>query len=434
MASSRRSRASQRAAANHDIVLELVKHLDESALHPFLRTSKAFAAAAMPRLYRRLTVDHTRPSLFLDLSPGSPPRSPGVVAEESTSDSKSVEAWTKRAAWTYVRELSIRIHGESACPTRLYSALPALPNLEHIHLSGGETTLDMGRLCAYHSCPLLDNYRLAPIRRLTIRKLEQLPDFPLVRHLTILLRPCQLPFEPRGGVTHCAGTFRPLGGIRSLDLVFWDERHAHRIDWVHHPATAQPPIKGYPAIGAVRLDRNSRPFKTKGCAYCDQSGCLRHSPNAPKQIPGLVYNAARWTGVRDVAVWNARETVEENQWWDSQMTAEECWKAIRAEAGRGRKQRREDARGDAGSRERQVEMTMENGTSEERTDEAVGGSAGKEAAGRGGVSRSAETEETDDDNRVEVKIRSGTEWVAHAAADMDRSDWNADMEYWAQKS
>jgi hypothetical protein len=435
----RSSLSAQRLVANNDVILELVKHLDESALHPFLLTSKAFAAAAMPRLYRRITVDHSRPSLFRDLS--AAPRHP---SPESPGAAIAVEEWTKASAWKHVRELSIQLHGESACPGRLYpDTVPVLPNLEHIHLSGGETTLEMGPICSYHSCPLLDRYRTAKLSRLTIRKLDQMPVFPSVSHLTIILRPCQFPFEARGAVTYSAGTFRPLSSLRSIDIVLWDERHQHRIDWVHHPAAAWPPVKSPPAA-ELRMARGARPvdqsYKTKGCTYCDQTGCIRYSPNAPKQIPGLVYSAVRWTAVGEVRVWNAERSVEDNQWWDSRMTLEECCEAVREAARRGRKERLEDRPG-AKEESQGVQGGLKRGGASEEAADGAGGTradvAEEQRQEKGHEPRrGARVRDEDEDvrSRVDVTFKSGADWVRYAAADLALPDRSADMEYWSHHS
>lgn len=112
-------------------------------------------------------------------------------------------------------------------------------------------------------------------------------------------------------------------------------------------------------------------LRTRGCAYCDMQGCVRYTPNVPKQLPGVVFALCRVTGVKKVGVWNVDKSMEMFQWWDSKVTLEEGRRGIVDEAKRGRKERREvehgeggvDAKGEveAGRLERMIQEDTEQG-------------------------------------------------------------------------
>ncbi|KAK1924631.1 hypothetical protein DB88DRAFT_486258 [Papiliotrema laurentii] len=351
--------ASSRFTSNNDVLAQVVEYLDDSSLHPFLRCSKAFAANVLPRLYRTLHLDPSKPSPFLlQSSPTHLSTCPPLP-------------WTQSAAWEYVQTLSIPTHGAELC-FGLHGPLPDLPRLHTIHLSGGDRTLQMGKECAAHSCPLLQRYG-SSASLLILRKLHLLPTVPVTSAL-LILRPCQFPFESRGEPVVVAGTFRPLTHLDRIDLVLWDERHAHRIEWIDHQAPhfgRWPP--GIDTLAAEitsdaeteSLDSDSdtdgeggwgssgrpvfrcgayRVYGTKGCHYCDQRGCVRYSPNIPKQLGGMLYTLARYTPVKEINVWNADKSLTEFQWWDSRMSLDECHEMAREQVRLGREEREAEMR------------------------------------------------------------------------------------------
>jgi hypothetical protein len=156
-----------------------------------------------------------------------------------------------------------------------------------------------------------------------------------------------------------------------------------------------------------------------------------------------VYSAARWTGATAVGLWNAEKCVRENQWWDSKMTVEDCGKAVREAAERGRKERREDASAGAsdggeegddtpGERVRAVTASEAGGTSTTNAASPVTAVAASSRAIQQDCAKVDSPDEAEVNDGVDVSIRTGLEWVEHAAADLEKPDWTADREYWTQ--
>lgn len=336
------SSAAGRFCLNPDVLDTLVEHAHEESLYTLLQVSKLFALVTLPRLYRNFPIRPDQPSTFLDLS--FPDGSPA--------------AWSKRSAWQHVRTLEVYTHGTDFCPG--LKTLPSMPNLHTIHLAGGDRPVVMGKECQPHSCPLLAHYSTKPLEHLIIRKLHLLPPMS-VRRLTMILRPCQLPFDPHGKALYSPATFSNLNDLEECDLVLWDERHDHRLEWIYHPSSTSfprrwvgkgPAMTGYSENEEVDCARaGHQTFRTRGCAYCDMQGCVRYTPNVPKQLPGVVFALTRVTGVGKVRLWNIDRSMELFQWWDSRMTLEEGKEAVRREAKRGREERRLAQRVQGGGRE-----------------------------------------------------------------------------------
>lgn len=344
---------------NNDLLIDFVSLVDDSSLHSLLLTSKTLAVAVIPRLYRNITAS---PAVFVDASQAKEPS----------------QAWGKISAILQVRQLRIPTHSETDCAGN--HILPDLPFLQHLHLSGGPFSLVEGRLCQPHSCGIIERYKA--VSRVTIRRLHLMPEM-TVPHVVVILRPCQFPFDPRGAPTYCAGTFRPLAGVETVDIVLWDERHDYRIDWIEHPAvgtlttpTTRPDSDevvdgptGNTPLGA-KGHWESLPgtsYKTKGCTYCDQSGCVRYTPNIPRQLPSLVYSVTRWTSAKTVRVWNAEKSVEEFSWHGTETGMQKCRETVKQEAERGQVDR------EAMSEEPPEEMSQDVNTATTESEGEMGG-------------------------------------------------------------
>lgn len=76
----------------------------------------------------------------------------------------------------------------------------------------------------------------------------------------------------------------------------------------------------------------------KGCTYCDERGCIRHTPHAAVQLPALMSMLGTLFNVKTIRVWNVDHTAQ-RQWKQGMVSAdtvkgrmEEAWLNARSES------------------------------------------------------------------------------------------------------
>ncbi|OCF35344.1 hypothetical protein I316_02892 [Kwoniella heveanensis BCC8398] len=368
--------------ATPDIVSHILSFLPQSALAQTLCVSKMYFHLSAPLLYHTIDIRHgmrdisigsTRSdeddltlesSLILNSSLKIDKLSKPGVPKSGDGRNSHHHDFSKNSLLKLVKRVNVHIHGKNECPF-VSNYIQPFPNLQVLHLAGGERPSDMesDEVCAYDNsyygrrsdqtrCQFVHKV-CVNARQVVLRSLDSSPikGYEKVEQVVIKLRPCQLPryTRPRGLISVTDdGQYQPQQStandddldvvpvrlplsVRSIDIVWWDERHRHRLE-------------GY----QVTLDEDSsfwmgrggsiggRKLRFLGCTYCDETGCIRHSPHAGAQLPGMMRLLGRDTGVERVRVWNVDYTAEE-QWSDGRLSLGE----LKKEMARGLQQGRE---------------------------------------------------------------------------------------------
>ncbi|WVN88970.1 uncharacterized protein L203_104185 [Cryptococcus depauperatus CBS 7841] len=300
--------ASARVGQNADILRVIFSHLNESALFSCLLTCSAFFELVTPMLYRSLRVSHARDG-FVGAT-----RQSSHLFMPSCPTSPSSARFSKNALLSLIREVHVGTHGKNECPFVLHYINP-LPHLQYVHLSGGPwpTELEPEEICAFDSCQFLAKV-CTQATRVLLRETDTRVVKSLIHleHITLKIRPCQLPMYLFQDSTYAWPFELPMHRAKSLDLVFWDERHNFRVDW-------RTTVGGGFSPPMMRLtfrphgDYSGHVERLRGCVYCDQKGCIRHLPQASMQLPALMRAIGAKTEIENVRIWNVDKTAE-RQW------------------------------------------------------------------------------------------------------------------------
>ncbi|WVQ98577.1 hypothetical protein IAU59_005704 [Kwoniella sp. CBS 9459] len=296
--------------------------------------------------------------------------------------------FSKNSLLRLVKRVNVLIHGKNECPF-VSSYIQPFPNLQVLHLAGGQRPNDMepDEVCAYdgsdYGRPFGSSSSSSSVcgagdmrcqfvrkvcvnaRTVILRSMDLSPirGYDKVEHVVLKLRPCQLPHytPPRqsfdqsmSAQSGSAGTSSansdeddsghqpifigdfntitmrlPLT-VTTLDIVWWDERHLHRIEG--YELTLGEESGWYMGRGPS----GRRTHRMMGCTYCDQVGCVRYSPHAGVQLPAMMRSLGKDTGVMTVRIWNVDYTAEE-QWHQGRLSLSRLKEEMRRQLSHGRK-------------------------------------------------------------------------------------------------
>ncbi|WVR04953.1 hypothetical protein IAU60_001965 [Kwoniella sp. DSM 27419] len=293
-----------------DILSQVLGHLPPPSLFSTLLVSKRFFHLTAPHLYHTLTIKHG----LRDVSVGS--TRPDILAlEVDAAVGRAETDFSKNGLLRLVRRVDVHMHGKNECPFVL-NYLQAFPNLQVVHLAGGERPRGLDDVCEPDQCQFVTKV-CVNARRAIVRDLHDVPavsPFKRLERVTLKLRPCQLPGTGRmGDVTDGGfGSFSLPGTVRELDVVWWDEQHDHRLDgYVIHEGDVQ-------YAGACSWGRGGPrwPVRIKGCTYCDQFGCVRMAPDPSSQLPSFMKVSREKTRLQKVRHWNMDLTTD-RPWYGS---------------------------------------------------------------------------------------------------------------------
>lgn len=335
--------ASTQIGQTPDILQLICSYLPRSALFSCLLTSSTFFHCAAPELYRSLHIKHARDCFvgatrqsnsFYTSSPAST-NSPF----SSATPPRPISPYSKDALLSFVRQVHIHTHGRNECPFVLHYINP-LPHLEYVHLAGGvwPAELTIGDICEPETCQFLAKVctraKKAVIRQANLDPLKLLTH---LEHVTVKIRPCQLPLYIFHDTAYLWSYPVPLYSAKIVDLVFWDEQHSFRIEWRTIPGGAM-----RSSLMGLRYQSPS-PYLggesviLKGCTYCDERGCIRHNPHAAVQLPALMSMLGMLFNVKTIRVWNVDHTAQ-RQWKQGMVSVdtvkgrmEEAWLNARSE-------------------------------------------------------------------------------------------------------
>lgn len=336
--------ASTQVGQTPDILQLICSYLPPSTLFSCLLTSSTFFHSSAPELYRSLHIKHARDCFvgatrqsngFYTSSSASPTSS----SSSSTTRPRPISPYSKDAVLSFVRKVHIHTHGRNECPFVLHYINP-LPHLEYVHLAGGvwPAELAAGDICDPETCQFLAKVctraKKAMIRQANLGPLKLLTS---LEHVTVKIRPCQLPLYIFHDTAYQWSYPVPISSARIVDLVFWDERHSFRIEWRNVPGGGmRSSLMGLryqlpsPYLGGESI-------MLKGCTYCDERGCIRHTPHAAVQLPALMATLGSLMNVKTIRVWNVDHTAR-RQWKQGMVTVEtvkrrmeEAWLKARSE-------------------------------------------------------------------------------------------------------
>ncbi|WVQ78168.1 hypothetical protein IAT38_000251 [Cryptococcus sp. DSM 104549] len=318
--------ASTRVSQNPDILPLILSHLPNASLFDCLLTSSTFFHTAVPLLYRSLTIRDQSDLFIGSTRSGASPTSSSFFppldnSSPSLSPASRPSPYSKNHSLTYVREVHLFTHGKNQCPFVRHYINP-LPRLQLLHLARGHWPigLDTADECTASTCQFIAK-ACCTSRRVLVRDMNLAPLASLtnLESVALKLRPCQLPMYLFHEAKYTWPWQLPLGRARVLDLIFWDERHAFRVDWHEIPGGGVGFMGGVGRLRAIPAGERQT-TKLKGCTFCDERGCIRHSPNSPVQLPALAYALGRETEVRELRVWNGERSAEKQWSRDERMS------------------------------------------------------------------------------------------------------------------
>ncbi|OWZ66854.1 hypothetical protein AYX14_05852 [Cryptococcus neoformans] len=338
--------ASTQVGQTPDILQLVCSYLPPSTLFSCLLTSSTFFHSSAPELYRSLHIKHARDCFvgatrqsngFYTSSSASPTSS---SSSSSTTRPRPISPYSKDAVLSFVRKVHIHTHGRNECPFVLHYINP-LPHLEYVHLAGGvwPAELAMGDICDPETCQFLakvcTHAKKAMIRQANLGPLKLLTR---LEHVTVKIRPCQLPLYIFHDTAYQWSYPVSLSSAKIVDLVFWDERHSFRIEWRNIPGGGlRSSLMGLRYHRPPSSYLGGESVMLKGCTYCDERGCVRHTPHAALQLPALMATLGMLVNVKMVRVWNVDHTAR-RQWKQGMITVEavkrrmeEAWLTARSE-------------------------------------------------------------------------------------------------------
>ncbi|WVQ70384.1 uncharacterized protein L199_008611 [Kwoniella botswanensis] len=283
--------ASQRVAYTSDILQHVISFLPRDSLFATLLTNRFFYGITAKILYRRIIInppdqqDKILPKQKAgeDDSDSSSDEDDMVIETDlkrstKVSISKSrfnpfvemspftqhlSEEYTKPFLLSLTDRIDLYIHKEEECPNRR-KILTALPNLRVLHLAGGQQKNEYpeweggiwkNKFCNPLSCPFVSGV-CTQTKCVMIRQLDfgPLKDMDRLEEVIVRVRPCQIPdlrpFVPFSELRSQYGySYRYCHideqdvknsnldqivlppTVKSLKVVWWDEKHNFRIDW-----------------------------------------------------------------------------------------------------------------------------------------------------------------------------------------------------------
>ncbi|WVF72354.1 hypothetical protein IAT40_007169 [Kwoniella sp. CBS 6097] len=357
-----------------DIISHVLSFLPQPALAKTLRVSKMYFHLSAPLLYHTIDIKHG----MKDISIGSTRSEADDLtldsfskALNSSSSSKLSygkggshqlrnDDFSKNSLLRLVKRVDVHVHGKNECPF-VSNYIQLFPNLQVLHLAGGQWPdgMEPDDVCAYDRsyygsrssdigemrCQFVRKVCMYA-RRVILRSLDFSPikGYGKVEHVILKLRPCQLPhYTPRrtSGPSardddHSIDNWNTISMklpplVKTIDIIWWDERHVHRLEGYEVTLDAKTSYW----MGGRGGDNRSRML---GCTYCDQAGCIRYSPHAGVQLPGMMRSLGKDTSVDRVRVWNVDYTAEE-QWPDDRLSLDQLKMAMLRELREGRKVR-----------------------------------------------------------------------------------------------
>ncbi|WWD15693.1 hypothetical protein CI109_100115 [Kwoniella shandongensis] len=337
--------ASTRLCENADILQSIFSYLSDSpgTLFSCLLVCRSFFHPSASVLYRTISIGSDSSSS----SSGSSGRNRdifiGSTRPGSYSYSSLGDEYCKNTLLSYVRECTISIHGINECPFVQHYIQP-LPHLHTLYLAGGRRpkNLDREDICSDDKCQFVQKVCHLSTKKVIIRQLDiskVLSRMEAVEEVVWKLRPCQLPLflalvdDDEDGEKYqwpyqFENNISPT--IRSLRLVWWDERHSFRIEGYQSTPSDQTRWSRYGQFGPIQM---------KGCTYCDQAGCVRYSPHAAVQLPALMSKLGEETEIGKVEVYNVEKTAGE-QWFNGRIGVEEVKERMERAFLEGRTRRR----------------------------------------------------------------------------------------------
>ena len=374
--------------------------LDSSSHHACLLTSKTFALVVIPLLYRTIPIKREKPCALV------------ASADQGSADETALGPLSRQACLSHVRTLEVYWHDQATCIGASTQNLPSLPNLQHLHMAGGHRFMVLKTCLKY--CPLLQHYADQFIR-LTLRNFIHLPDLPNVTALTFILRPCQIPHheishgpESTLCVLHAPMTFRGISSVTSVDIVFWDEQHQVRIDYIIDTFSLG-------AAGHVAVQK-------RDCQYCDERHRASDVPNVPVQLSQLLYCITQLTATTHIKVWNADRAAEQFQGVDTPMDLPRYrrrMKRLMLEGVRERKFGPESPGPPWGGEVSGIVFGSEDGEEESEDEESE--------LDEDSVSVTGSWLE---DEKVELEYGSGDSWVSKLVAEGRTDEMRRDERYW----
>ncbi|WWD01706.1 hypothetical protein V866_008652 [Kwoniella sp. B9012] len=271
--------ASQRVAYTSDILQHVISFLPRDSLFATLLTNRFFYGITAKILYRRIIINPSNQQGILQ-----PKEKAGNSNSDSSSDSSSdeddmeleidlekstkvtnpkskfnpfiemspftqhlSEEYTKPFLLSLTDRIDLYLHKEEECPNRR-KTLTALPNLRVLHLAGGQQRNEYPE---WERGIRRTNF-VIPFHVLS--SLGPLKDMERLEEVIVRIRPCQIPilrpfiqlFKSRSrnghGYPSYHGDERVYRNyhldqivlpptVKSLKIVWWDEKHNFRIDW-----------------------------------------------------------------------------------------------------------------------------------------------------------------------------------------------------------
>jgi hypothetical protein len=431
------------------------------------------------------TRDEPVPSTDLAIPlPPSPCASDIALDEEIVVETQhDVFKWDKAAALRFVRQINVYEHEDATCPGRLLDGQNLFPRLHTLHFAGGGRKLGQGKLCAPNRCPFLiqgccDDHALLDqqcgVETLIYRDLDKASQHTLpprkisrnVKHFKLIIRQCQLPLTtglnelPAGtpivGSAASSTNSTPSSSrssspssysryplvdaltsqcprVEAVDLVFWDERHKHRVDIRERSADESLGLFMYwnQPDGYVHNELL--------CHFHSQYGCLRHLPSPATHLSAITERIGRMPSVKRLDVWNTKAMVFPSYSPHAEATSSEMdslseTAALSTEEEEAAAAARENDRQMAIHREALIVDSIKEGFTLGRRPNAMLEAASASLAGLGAATM--ETEEVDDTGASEadeiIKFHSAQDYVDYAGprGEIDNDEW----QYWEQEA